>query len=814
MFDILYNKTSKPIVTNELLDDFEAFKDLFNQSSLSAEALAEEIGGVDDRIVNYAKTCKNGEMTTRGFSSSLEGMTLKAKAGQVALKGLSLVGNALAGIAVSFVVTSVIKGIDYLINREEKLKESLSDSIEVFESTTSEIKSLDEQVKTLGENIAELQKLKDAGTISIADDEELQKLKEENDELERQIALLQDKQIREGKQVLKDAEKQEDDYVQSRYSLGNKVTPAEELWLGTQSYIYAINSNNDALAKEHGDRVVDMYEKIQPTLEAYRSLEEAGYTLSESEKEHFDELKKGEDAYLMYVYLTNSTKEAFVALNQEMQKSVMLRHLVMEKGMTEEQAGFVLNNIDPEDYENLYGTEFAPSALTDYATAEEYGKAYAEAWLSGIEENVQGSTSDNEITVFSTESFNKEIKSYEDNYKRLIQVQEEWNETQALAPSTFVELQESGLLEYLEYTADGLVVNSEKLLENAQACKDKAVADLHAAMMQDILGVAIGDTNKVSEIGQSVIAQLGNNAEISGNQALSAVEGWASLGEVINTTLAEAGMNYLSDDKRKQISAIYDYYKDLADNIKEIDITSSTNSSGSGGGSSAKKEYEELFDFFERRIKVLNDSIDLLKSNLENVNGSFAKNKLIDGQSSIYQEQIRNYTDALSMYQREADKILATLPADISEKIKNGLVDLTTFMGESSEAIVDAMKDYEGWSDSIHTCQLAIAELEKELESLELSKFTNIMDDFNNQFDIRENSKDLLDKQIDLFKEAGLLVGTSLYDAQLSQSKKQLELLEQEKAKLVEQMNSALASGRVKYALCALTAQATISVKD
>lgn len=366
---------------------------------MSAEALAEELGGVDARIVNCAKTCKNGELTTSMFTSSLEGMTFKAKAAQVALKGLGIVGNALVGMLASFVVTGIIKGIDYLINREEKLKESLYDSIEAFEETTSEMESLEEQVKTLGENIADLQKLKDAGTISIADDEELQKLKDENEELERQIALLQDKQIRESKEVLKNAEKQEDDYVQSRYSLGNHVTPAQELRLGTQAYIYAINSGDESLAKEHSERIVDMYDEIQPTLDAYRSLEEAGYTLSESEQEHFDALKKGEEAYLLYIYLTNNTKEAFVALNEEMQRSVMLRHLVMEKGMTEEQAGFVLDNIKPEDYEALYDTEFDPPVLTDYDTAEEYGKAYAEAWLSGIKETVSETENPHETAV-------------------------------------------------------------------------------------------------------------------------------------------------------------------------------------------------------------------------------------------------------------------------------------------------------------------------------------------------------------------------------------------------------------------------------
>lgn len=91
-----------------------------------------------------------------------------------------------------------------------------------------------------------------------------------------------------------------------------------------------------------------------------------------------------------------------------------------------------------------------------------------------------------------------------------------------------------------------------------------------------------------------------------------------------------------------------------------------------------------------------------------------------------------------------------------------------------------------------------MAELEQTLEDLELSKFSNIVEDLNNIFDLRENGKDLISKQIDLFKEAGEVIGESFYKAQIDQSQKQLSLLEQEKAKLVEQLNSALDSGRVQ----------------
>ena len=83
------------------------------------------------------------------------------------------------------------------------------------------------------------------------------------------------------------------------------------------------------------------------------------------------------------------------------------------------------------------------------------------------------------------------------------------------------------------------------------------------------------------------------------------------------------------------------------------------------------------------------------------------------------------------------------------------------------------------------------------IRQLELDKFNNIMEDFTGQFNIRDNSKDLISKQIALLKEAGELIGESYYKAQIDQSKKQLELLEAEKAQLVNQMADSVGSGRV-----------------
>ena len=88
-----------------------------------------------------------------------------------------------------------------------------------------------------------------------------------------------------------------------------------------------------------------------------------------------------------------------------------------------------------------------------------------------------------------------------------------------------------------------------------------------------------------------------------------------------------------------------------ADKIKQLEEEKGQiNDSLKDSASSAKSEFAETIDFFKRRIEILNDVLSLLKTNLDNVSGSFAKNKLVDAELGITEEKINNYTDALSMY--------------------------------------------------------------------------------------------------------------------------------------------------------------------
>lgn len=232
-------------------------------------------------------------------------------------------------------------------------------------------------------------------------------------------------------------------------------------------------------------------------------------------------------------------------------------------------------------------------------------------------------------------------------------------------------------------------------------------------------------------------------------------------------------------------------------------------SGGGGGGKSAsdkakddEKEledtYDEFFDYFERRVKVLTDAISLLDAHLENVVGSAAKNKLLDAQERIYKMQQQEYADAKSMYEEMANKALAKIPDNIKNDIINGAVAIDEFIGKGNEEVVQAMQDYTKWADKIAECKQQLAELKEQLRQLELKRFKNIAQDWQDLFDLRQNNAiDLIDKQIDLFEEAGQLIGKSFYEEQKKQSEKQLNLLEQERKALMDEFNRGLANGTI-----------------
>lgn len=281
---------------------------------------------------------------------------MSAKAGEVAMKALSIAGNMLMfTLVVKGVELLTTKGLVKLIVTNEELKESLEESKSSFEGVTDELESLESELKTTTDRLEELQKLADNNTISIADEKELELLKAQNEELREKIALKKEAQIDEGKDLLRDSKKLANrtilssyQYVEGTVEQGNpqyaSILPEEELALAFEKYF----NPNTLKANEivPTEVIEEMYPVIEDVIEAYEMLNDAGYELSDTEKAHYAELDALQEKYLLYRYELNGTKETFQALNDEYKKGILVQRL-LDKGLSFSQAHLVLDEYIP-----------------------------------------------------------------------------------------------------------------------------------------------------------------------------------------------------------------------------------------------------------------------------------------------------------------------------------------------------------------------------------------------------------------------------------------------------------------------------------
>lgn len=273
-----------------------------------------------------------------------------------------------------------------------------------------------------------------------------------------------------------------------------------------------------------------------------------------------------------------------------------------------------------------------------------------------------------------------------------------------------------------------------------------------------------------------------------------------SFGQYLSSNISAQQID-LTDFTKTSDSSAYTPGKNVTGNYDNKLNNGSGGSGGGGGGSGSGSEqedtYEEQMDFFEERIKKLDNAFDLLKTNLDNVWGSAAKIKLINAQYDLLEEKTKNTTDALAMYEEKAAEALGKIPADLRDRVVNGAVNITDFIGQGNEETVNAIKDYQEWADKVDDVKASLAELKQEMRELELDKFNAIVEEFTEKFDIRDTGIDTISKYIDLLEEQGAVVGASLYEEQKEQAKKQLEDLQKEKAALVKQLNESVSSGRL-----------------
>lgn len=594
------------------------------------------------------------QLQTWGLITAQQGATASTITFGSAMRGLMATMIANPIFLVTTAVTLGVTAFNMYKSAVEKAEQRVEDLKSALQETTSELESVESEIKNINSQIDELL-AKD--TPSLTDENDLKRLREENQELENRRKILEAQKALEANELNRGIEKK---YNKQYKHVSTAVTTSTDEYGNMLGYALGedyINLKiaetrellalNRQLTDDERDRLKDNQRYLQEQGTAIIELTD-GYTAITNEEKEQKAIWEGiiEDI----AKISDSYGGVAISIFERLQEKFTGVDGVVNRQSEHREVSEWLSSLSDEDKKIMLTCELEETSLNELKQYLAEQKAKIEA--------------DTSIKVsFDQSAFNEEIKSYEDGYSKLISAQEEWNESKAISASTFADLQENGLLEYLTFTSDGLEVNTEKLLSNAQSCKDKAVADLHAAMTSDLLAIAIGDTSKQSETAQSVIAQLGNNAETAGNQAMTSVTQWATLGETIATVMKDAGVEGISTDKKAQMSAVYDYYKKLATDISNIDIT--LGGSGSGGGSdnlakTAKEILESTLAVHKAELDAglidlntyLSKSSNLLddyysKSKLSAVDYWDFKKQLLEDELDAQDKTIQAVTDAI-----------------------------------------------------------------------------------------------------------------------------------------------------------------------
>lgn len=154
--------------------------------------------GVKSEVIEASlnKTGKSGAKSVAKLKSGFEG--LAATIGMTSNGLIKLIGGV---SAVAVLGTAFAKMFDYLLKTGERNDEWLSGLKNEYEDATSSLKSYTEELEVGKDRLSELQSLKDLGGITASELEELNNLKETNNELSRKINLLQLEQNIKQKQV-------------------------------------------------------------------------------------------------------------------------------------------------------------------------------------------------------------------------------------------------------------------------------------------------------------------------------------------------------------------------------------------------------------------------------------------------------------------------------------------------------------------------------------------------------------------------------------------------------------------------------------
>lgn len=388
-------KNNSLIPVNEIAN-VRQFNNLLTQGKSVAEAESIALKGCSKTTLDIARSANGAAVSEEILSASLKGVATSSKLAAVGMKALSIAGNMLTGLAISFLLDGIITLFDNIVNGADNAKESLaqftssfSDSIDKLDEENKSVNELVNRYVTLVATTDDLSTVKD--DLNTIQDNLIDKYGNEAKSLD----LLNDKmsenikKIKEWKKEKAESELYQESDITDPDDEDRKLSIAEAYALAQkklkegssfgsnggrvgQAYVpdtlfgkYNSNADiNKVGSRDYGDW--GDYKEVAEILKKYNNVGMSGYDddtlyFAGTMQERIDTMQK--------VY--DELSEKWANISKDDNRNKWLADLQKELATTTEEYNKLSNAVDK--YNEIQKT------LENYNTSEEFSKAFDEA---------------------------------------------------------------------------------------------------------------------------------------------------------------------------------------------------------------------------------------------------------------------------------------------------------------------------------------------------------------------------------------------------------------------------------------------------
>jgi TP901 family phage tail tape measure protein len=704
--------------------------------------------------------------------------------------------------------TTAVNKYNKSIEKSEENISKNSDSISEYNSTIEENK----------QKIEELQKLQEDGTITEAQEAEIENLKYQNALLDEKIEKLKEANNEEVKTQARDSEKAFNKQFGNGFDVGSNasdvissvsknfngdgtangvswnmatsgndkdtaVAQLAKIKLATDAYNDAVKELNNATDEDQKVLAEQSVENAQYTLDLLtKDFDKNKETLYNQLTSEMEKMKKAEgtDAYDATAYANmQSWLEIFQQYIPEYKKAMEKVQAEAEQNPIEQP----VETFDPTSLLEESDDKTKTATLADLQSEADL--------LSSIQKEMS------ETGRIGVDSMQKIIKQYPEAKNALSEYMAGLIDEQELF-AQLEQVYEDDKNAYVDKIYEQMETTTQFLENISQDYPD--FFDFLSNLYQDDLGNYTTVAELKKEIDTALVSALDSlwrgHYQLIQDKATglysAIIDDQAMLDGTISEKESDNILNGISDEVERANSALTrlneikdSYVNQISDNASWQSLSKDLSSSKDSSSQTAEK-----LNWIERLINKISTAYSRLKNIVSDTTTTWLNrnNALSDSMSTLVNE-INAQSDAYEYYMNAFNSY------GLDDYYKNQIVDGSISIDVIyDDDLKNAISDCQDFYDKAQDANTAVQELNIELKGLAKSRFDNIKSQYEEQINQIDEYNNLLQKELDIIETKGWISSTFLNESMKEQDMANLERLKDERTALT----NALDSGKIE----------------